>query len=127
MCRIEHLTLYVSDLEREKAFFETYFNGTAGEKYHNGKTGFSSYFISFASGCRLELMNISGMEEASGRIRPGYIHMAMSVGSKDAVDLLTDRLSGDGYEVISNPRTTGDGYYESQIADPEGNIIEITV
>lgn len=127
MCRIEHVAMYANDLEEQLDFFKKYFGGKASAMYHNEKTGFSSYFISFADGSRLEIMNKPGVEVAGGRVRLGYIHISMAVGSKDAVDSLTRRLAGDGYEVISNPRTTGDGYYESQIADPEGNIIEITV
>lgn len=126
MCRIDYIALYVSDLEKEKKFYETYFNGHAGEKYHNPRTGFSSNFISFDSGCRLELMNKPDVTEAATSLRFGYVHIAISAGSKETVDRLTDRLAADGYEILSNPRTTGDGYYESQIAAPEGNVIEIT-
>ena len=58
--------------------------------------------------------------------RTGYEHVAFRLGSKEAVDELTQRLKTDGYEVVSGPRTTGDGYYESFIVAVEGNIIEIT-
>lgn len=125
--KIEHIAMYVRDPERARDFFTEYFGGTANDGYHNPKTGFRSYFIRFADGARLELMNkpqlSDGMQDGN---RFGYAHIAFSVGSRDAVDRLTERLRAAGYEVISGPRTTGDGYYESCIAAIEGNLIEIT-
>lgn len=123
---IEHIGMYVNDLERAKAFFVKYFNATAGVQYHNKITNFRSYFLSFDNGTRLEIMNKPEMETGSAAlVRAGYIHIAFCLGSSDAVDHLTERLKNDGYEVISGPRTTGDGYYESCIVDIEGNQIEI--
>ena len=123
---IEHIGMYVNDLERAKEFFIKYFNATAGEKYHNKTTDFRSYFLSFDNGTRLEIMNKPEMEIGSlALVHAGYIHIAFRLGSKAAVDDLTERLKNDGYEVISGPRTTGDGYYESCIVDMEGNQIEI--
>ena len=96
--------------------------------YHNKTTGFRSYFISFDDGARIEVMNKPEMEdEKKGRNRTGFIHVAFSVGSKEKVDELTKQLADDGYEVVSGPRTTGDGYYESCIVAFEGNQIEITI
>lgn len=126
--RIEHIALYVNDLEAARAFFETYFEASAGERYHNTTTGFMSYFLSFADGARLEIMtrpDIEDLEKAP--FRTGFAHLAFSVGSKEAVDALTARLAADGYEVASGPRTTGDGYYESCVVVIEGNQVEITV
>ena len=126
--KIDHMAMYVNDLEGARDFFVTYLNGTSNELYHNPKTGFSSYFISFHDGSRLELMNKPQMEDEEKTInRTGYIHIAFSVGSKENVDLLTERLKKDGYEVLSGPRTTGDGYYESCVVVIEDNQIEITV
>ncbi len=124
---IDHIALYVQDLEGGKAFFETYFEGTAGDFYHNDKTGFSSYFVSFSDGARLELMNLPGLERSRDSRTAGYAHIAFHAGSKEAVDRLTGRLRADGYTVFSEPRLTGDGYYESVIEDKEGNRIEITI
>ena len=125
--RIEHVAMYVNDLEREKAFYETYFDAEAGDRYVHEEVGFSSYFLSFKDGARLELMHNTVMEDGEKhRKRTGFIHVAFAVGGKEDVDRLTARLKKDGYEVISGPRTTGDGYYESCILDPEGNQIEIT-
>ncbi len=125
--RIEHIAMYVNDLEASKDFFAKYFNATSNEGYHNKKTDFRSYFLSFEDGARLEIMNRPGMEDdPKGETRTGYIHIAFSLGSKEAVDELTERMRNDGYNVVSGPRTTGDGYYESCIVGIEGNLIEIT-
>lgn len=126
--KIEHLAMYVNDLDLTKDFFIKYFNATANKKYHNDKTNFCSYFLSFDDGARLEIMNKPDMSDSDKELqRTGYIHIAFSVGSRERVDELTKRLRADGYEVISGPRATGDGYYESCIIGIEGNQIEITV
>lgn len=124
--RIDHIGLFVDNLGKAKSFYEKYFAGNAGQKYHNPTTGFTSYFISFGDGCRLELMNKPDLSRTIAREHLGFAHISFSMGSKEAVDELTARLASEGYEVISGPRTTGDGYYESRILDPEGNIVEIT-
>lgn len=126
--KIEHIAMYVNDLEAARDFFVKYFNGRSNDGYHNRSTNFRSYFISFDDGARIELMNKPGMTDADKYInRTGYIHMALSVGSAENVDEITSLLKKDGYEVVSGPRTTGDGYYESCIVGIEGNQIEITV
>ena len=126
--KIEHVAAYVNDLEKARDFFVEFLNGTSNGGYHNQNTGFRSYFISFEDGARLELMNTPGMaEEGKSPDRTGYAHLAFSVGSKESVDELTDQLKAAGYEVLSGPRTTGDGYYESCIVAIEGNLIELTV
>ena len=126
--RIEHIALYVNDLETAKEFFIKYFGALSNDGYHNKTTDFRSYFLTFADGARLELMNRPAMEDSQKTMaRTGYIHLAFSVGSKEAVDELTLRLKTDGYEVVSGPRTTGDGYYENCIIGIEGNQIESTV
>ena len=125
--RIEHVAMYVNDLEKEKAFFETYFDAKAGDKYVHEEIGFSSYFLEFQDGARLELMHNTEMDDIEKyRKRTGFIHIAFTVGGKEDVDRITEIIKNDGYELISGPRTTGDGYYESCILDPEGNQIEIT-
>lgn len=126
--KIDHIAMYVNDLDGTKQFFERYFNAVANNLYHNEKTGFQSYFLSFGDGARLEIMNKPNLEDAAKTVqRTGYIHLAFSVGSKEQVDSLTALLKQDGYQVISGPRTTGDGYYESCIVAIEGNQIEITI
>lgn len=126
--RIEHIAMYVNDLEGTRQFFEKYLGGRSNRLYHNQKTDFRSYFISFEDGARLEIMTKPGtVDEEKKLARTGYIHLAFSVGSRKAVDQLTERLRADGYQVISGPRTTGDGYYESCVVGIEGNQIEIAV
>ena len=126
--RIEHVAMYVNDLEGAKIFFERYLGASANEGYHNKMTDFRSYFLTFDDGARLEIMNRPGMDDPDKTLnRTGLIHIAFSVGNKEKVDELTRLLESDGYEVISGPRTTGDGYYESCVVSIEGNQIEITV
>lgn len=124
--KINHIALYTNDLEKLKRFYEKYFNAKANDIYHNPTTGLKTYFLSFEDGARLEIMtrlNIEQIEQPL--IHNGYIHLAFSAGSKQKVDELTNILKQDGYTVISEPRTTGDGYYESCILDPDGNQVEI--
>lgn len=126
--KIEHAAMYVCDLETARDFFIKYFKGQSNGGYHNSNTGFRSYFITFDDGARLELMHKPGMIDAEKPLdRTGYAHLAFSAGSREAVDALTERLRLDGYAVVSGPRTTGDGYYESCVVALEGNQIEITV
>ena len=125
--KIEHVAMYVQDLEGVKEFFIKFFDAESNDKYHNVKTGFESYFLTFEDGARLEIMTRPDMVVKEKNImQDGFIHLAFSVGSKEKVDDLTEQLRGEGYEVLSGPRTTGDGYYESCILGPEGNILEIT-
>ena len=124
---IEHVAMYVKDLEGTKDFFVRYFDAKANEGYHNQTTDFRSYFLSFEQGARLEIMNRPDMEvREKGMSETGYIHIAFRLGSREAVNLLTEKLRKDGYTVVSGPRITGDGYYESCIIGIEGNQIEIT-
>ena len=125
--KIEHIAMYMNDLEAGRDFFVRYFGGVAGKAYLNSNTGFRSVFVSFDDGARLELMNRPDMEDTPKSVyRTGYIHIAFSVGSRAKVDELTARLAENGYSVVSGPRTTGDGYYESCVTGPEDNLIEIT-
>ena len=126
--KIEHIALYVNDLDGAKNFFCKYFGAVSNDGYYNQKTSFRSYFLVFEDGARLEIMQKPIMEDPEKTFnRTGFVHLAFSVGSKDGVDALTSRLKDDGYCIISGPRTTGDGYYESCILGFEGNQIEITV
>jgi lactoylglutathione lyase len=127
---IEHIALWTYDLERLRSFYETYFEGRANAKYVNPHTQFESYFLTFTDGARLEIMQKPDVPPSANDVErqfTGYIHVAFSVGSREAVDALTDRLRADGYPILDGPRTTGDGYYESTTLDPDGNRIEIAV
>jgi len=128
--KIEHIAIWTQNLEQLKAFYETYFGAQVGSKYVNRDKAFESYFLSFSSGARLELMQSPKVADPPGGSDTqltGYAHLAFSVGSKEHVQSLTTRLGADGYKVISPPRVTGDGYYESVVLDPDGNRIEITL
>ncbi|MFF2445348.1 VOC family protein [Priestia megaterium] len=125
--RIEHVAIWVSNLENMREFYETYFKGKSNQKYHNKEKGFESYFLSFESGMRLEIMRRIGINEKNLTETLGWAHIAFSLGSKEVVDELTTKLTTDGYKLVNGPRTTGDGYYESVIEDSEGNLIELTV
>ena len=126
--KIEHVALYVNDLEAARVFFVTWLNGRSNDGYHNKTTDFRSYFITFDDGSRLEIMTKPGLADLNKPLnRTGYVHIAFSVGNKEKVDELTEKLRSAGYEVVSGPRTTGDGYYESCVVAIEGNQIEITI
>ena len=127
---IEHIAIWVKDLNGVKQFYEKYFGAESGPRYFNPTKHFESYFLSFSSGARLELMNMPSIPETKDDVHAqsiGLIHFAFSTGSEEEVDALTSRLKEDGYPVLDGPRRTGDGYYESVVLDPEGNRIEITV
>ncbi|MCM1524890.1 MAG: VOC family protein [Ruminococcus sp.] len=126
--KVEHIAIYVNDLARAKEFFIKYFNASANGDYHNKNTNFRSCFLSFDGGARIELMNRPDMRDLKKDTkRTGYAHIAFSVGSREKVAELTREIKCGGYEVLSEPRTTGDGYYESCIVGIEDNLIEITV
>lgn len=128
MMKINHVAIYVKDLQNTKAFFEKYFAAQSGELYHNPKTDFSSYFLSFEDGAKVEIMNLPSLSVLQTK-RPlvGYAHLAFGVGSKENVDSITEALRRDGFRVISGPRTTGDGCYESTVSAVEDILLEITV
>lgn len=127
--KIEHIAIWVHNLEEMRVFYEKYFKAKSNTMYHNKQKDFRSYFLSFDNGCRLELMHMKGIPKTKNNVYnqfTGLIHFAISVGSKTLVSDLTEQLRDDGFEIIGEPRTTGDGYYESVVLDPEGNRIEIT-
>lgn len=123
--KIEHIGLWTIDIEKMREFYETYFSATSGDLYHNPKKGFYSYFLTFDSGSRLELMHREDIKRPNVESY-GYAHLAMAVGDRHTVDNFVDKLKSDGYTLLDGPRITGDGYYEAVIEDPEGNLIELT-
>ncbi|MFX1569525.1 MAG: VOC family protein [Promethearchaeota archaeon] len=128
--KIEHIAIWVRNLEKMRIFYEKYFGVKSNKIYFNKDRNFSSYFLTFEGTTRLELMQRSLIPKSLNNPYTqhiGLIHLAISVGSEDKVISLTNRLAGDGYEVLDEPRYTGDGYFESIVLDPEKNRIEITV
>lgn len=126
--KIEHIAIYVNDLESARNFFVRYFGAVSNDGYHNPTTDFRSYFLNFSDGARLEIMTRPGLDDTEKtQLRTGYAHIAFSVGSAESVNEITRELKAAGYEIVSGPRRTGDGYYESCIVGFEGNLIEITI
>lgn len=127
--KIEHIAIWAKDIEALKEFYIKYFGAVSNEKYINRKNVFSSYFLVFESGARLEIMQMPTIPDSVNdpyKQFTGFIHLAISVGSEDRVTSLTNELANDGYEILDGPRKTGDGYYESTVLDPEKNRLEIT-
>jgi lactoylglutathione lyase len=127
MVRIEHVALWARDLDLICDFYIRHFDATPGPRYHNPAKGFTSRFLSFADGSRLEVMTSMGRLAPPGDDHLGLGHLALSLGSETAVDALTAQFKASGVPVLDGPRRTGDGYYESVVSDPEGNRIELTV
>ena len=128
--KIEHIAIWSLDIEKLKDFYLKYFEATSNEMYTNTSKGFSSYFLSFSSGSRLEIMQMDSIPKTKNDPKEqatGITHFAFSIGSQELVDDLTARLKKDGCQVVDGPRHTGDGYYESVVLDPEDNRIEITI
>lgn len=127
MIKIDHIAMYVADLEGARKFFNDFFGATSNEMYHNPKTGLRTYFLTFPEGGKLEIMSRPEVDVVNNPVfRSGFIHLSFSLGSRTEVDRLTCLLSSHGYEVLSGPRITGDGYYESCIRGFEDNLLELT-
>jgi len=126
--KIEHLAIWTRDLEGMRNFYTHYFDAVSGSCYYNHSKEFRSYFLSFEGECRLELMEmptVSNNRNDYHKYVTGITHFAFKVGSRERVDGITEMLRKDGFEIVSPGRTTGDGYYESAVFDPEKNRIEI--
>lgn len=127
---IHHAALWTPDLERLKTFYEAYFGAHAGARYTNPQKRFTSYFLDFDGGARLEIMHRPDIPPNANdpqRQASGLVHLAFATGSAAAVEALTRRLLNDGFSIVDGPRWTGDGYYESVVLDPDGNRVEITI
>lgn len=127
--KISHLAIWTSDLEGMRNFYIHYFDASSGEAYFNHSRDFKSYFLSFDGDCSIELMQMPGIAKSKNDPRKqflGLTHFAIQLGSKQKVDALTEQLRKDGFQIVGEPRTTGDGFYESVILDPEGNRVELT-
>lgn len=123
--QLTHIAIWTNELERSREFYVTYFGGKNNEKYVNPKKGFASYFITFEGGASLEIMQRMDVTEEREGLFIGLAHFAFSVGSKENVNNMIEMFRKDGYTILGEPRTTGDGFYEGSVADPDGNIVEI--
>lgn len=127
--KFEHIAVWVKDLDVVKDFFMKYFEMKCSDIYLNPKKNYSSYFLSFDKQVtRIEIMHRPDIADVKGQkgMTMGLAHVSISLGSREKVDELTEQIRKDGYEVAGEPRTTGDGCYESVILDPEGNLVELT-
>ncbi|MDX8338302.1 VOC family protein [Draconibacterium sp. IB214405] len=127
--KVEHLAIWTYNLEGMRSFYMHYFDASSGEVYHNHSREYRSYFLTFDGDCRIELMEMPGIPKSKDnplKQFTGLIHFALKTGSKNKVNELTETLRKDGYKIVSEPRTTGDGFYESVFLDPDGNRVEIT-
>lgn len=123
--RLSHIAIWSSDIERSRQFYQHYFDGRSNEMYTNQAKGFASYFVDF-DGLSIEIMSrVDVTELCDATERVGLAHFAFSVGSRQGVDSLIEQLRADGVNIRSEARTTGDGFYEASITDPDGNIVEI--
>ena len=127
--RIENIAIWVKVLEGMRLYYEKFFDAKSGEKYVNSEKKFSSYFLSFESGCRMEIMEMEGVEENTSKtgLDTGLIHFAIALGNEASVCDKTEELRKSGFQIAGEPRWTGDGYFESVALDPEGNRVEITI
>lgn len=125
MPTIDHVALYVEDLDAVCAFYRDYLDAEVDGGYHNPRTGLRTHFLTFGDGARLEVMTRPGQDEEPSPRRRGFIHVAFNLESRVAVDGLVARLVADGVEIVNGPRVTGDGYYEAVTVDPEGNLVEL--
>lgn len=125
--KIEHIAIWTRNIDRLAEFYAKHFGAQAGPLYHNTEKSFSSRFLSFKSGARLELMSVPNLPETAVAPSTGLAHFAISAGSEVDVDSLAVRIKLAGGVILDGPRRTGDGYYECCVADPDGNRVEITV
>lgn len=126
--RIDHIAIWTSNLEGLRDFYIRYFDASSSEIYYNHSKEFRSYFLKFDGDCRIEIMEMPRIPASKNDVMKqhlGIIHFAIHVGTKDRVNQLTEIIRKDGYKVIGEPRTTGDGYYESIVLDPDGNRVEL--
>ncbi|MGI9547016.1 MAG: VOC family protein [Flavobacteriaceae bacterium] len=128
--KLEHVAIWTEELERLKEYYVKYFDGKPNTKYKNAKKNFESYFLEFGSGARLELMKMpqipENLNDTVQKQHLGIVHIAFGVANTQLVDKKADQLRADGFEILSGPRKTGDGYYEFETLDPDNNRLEVT-
>ena len=126
MTRIEHIGVWVRDIDAVAAFYARHFGARIGQRYENPRKGFASRFLDFGGGARLELMTRVDVTERAPGERLGLAHVAIALDDEATVDALALELRTAGVPIDDGPRRTGDGYYECVARDPEGNRVEIT-
>ena len=124
--KIAHIAIWTEHLEELRDFYAAYFGAKSGEKYTNPAKGFESYMLSFGGECRLELMRRTDIRGTVCTPQIGLAHFAFECTNREEVCALTERLRADGHRIAGEPRTTGDGFFESVVEDPDGNLVEIT-
>ncbi len=123
--KLDHIAIWVEDLEKMKNFYLQFFDCKCSEKYINPAKNFQSYFLTFKDLSKIELMHNPKKNKKANDLL-GYAHLAIRLKTKKEIDILTEKIKQNGYKIVSGPRVTGDGYYETSFLDPESNIIEIT-
>jgi lactoylglutathione lyase len=127
---IDHVAIWTSQLEKLKDYYIKYFNGKSNRKYTNKERHFESYFISFDSGSRLELMQMPGIQQNLNdtveKQYLGIIHLSFGMGNMDLVNEKCTELKSDRFKILKGPRKTGDGYWEFETLDPDNNRIEVS-
>lgn len=127
---LEHVAIWTNNLESLKGYYKKYFSACSNDKYRNEKTGFESYFLTFESGARLELMTRPDIppngNDTINKQHLGIIHLAFGVSTMEEVDAKAKQLQNDGFKILNGPRKTGDGYYEFETLDPDNNRLEVT-
>jgi lactoylglutathione lyase len=123
--RIEHVALWVRDIDSVAGFYARFFGARISALYRNPGKEFTSRFLEFAAGARLEIMTRTDVDARAAHEQLGLAHVALAVGDEDAVDALAARFAAAGVAILDGPRRTGDGYYECVVRDPEGNRVEI--
>ncbi len=127
--KLEHIAIWTNQLEILRGYYERYFNAESNAKYTNPTTGFESYFLTFKSGARLEIMskpNIpDNLNDTIDAQYLGLIHFAFEVETMREVEEKALELSKAGFKILRGPRKTGDGYYEFETLDPDNNRLEV--
>jgi lactoylglutathione lyase len=124
---LHHVAIWVSDLEAAAAFWAKYFDARIGDPYASKRqAGFVSRFATFGDpALKLELMAKPGLTPPAGE-HFGWAHLAIALGSKEAVDQMSKRFAAEG-RLVLGPRTTGDGFYESVVLGPDDLHIELAI
>lgn len=125
--RIQHVALWTRDIEAAARFWADHFGARVGDRYESARRpGFVSRFVRLEGGAAIELMTGPWLAAAEPELeREGWAHIAVTVGSREMVRSLAERLQAAGL-LVSAPRLTGDGFFEAVARTPDGALVEIT-